>query len=160
MWADGLVSERKMYSQLWRRAAGRSTGSASTSSNRWRLSTKDRTYNTHSRGSSKAKAMQPWNWMWWWHRFVTNSNNICISEDEYNMKHIDHVYTHWKFSVNCVWSDWANDWSSCSKSCGSGIRTTSRRRLTESHNGGENCTGSEIKEEECNPNKCPGSCNA
>ena len=76
------------------------------------------------------------------------------------MKHIDHVYTHWKFVVNCVWSDWANSWSGCSKSCGGGIRTTSRKKLTEAYNGGENCTGSEIKEEECNPNKCPGTCNA
>ena len=75
------------------------------------------------------------------------------------MKHIDLVYTHWKFSVNCVWSDWANSWSGCSKSCGGGIRTTSRKKLTEAYNGGENCTGSEIKEEECNPNKCPGTCN-
>jgi hypothetical protein len=43
--------------------------------------------------------------------------------------------------VNCQWSSWSR-WSSCSKTCGSGVNTRTRRIVKYARNGGSRCYGS------------------
>ena len=57
--------------------------------------------------------------------------------------------------VNCDWSNWSR-WTSCSKSCGGGIREKTRRVQTPARNGGVPCSGSGSQIESCNDQDCPG----
>ena len=57
--------------------------------------------------------------------------------------------------VNCKWSSYS-EWSECSKSCGGGIRTSSRKIVQESSNGGTPCVGEALRNETCNIDICPG----
>ena len=58
-------------------------------------------------------------------------------------------------SVDCVWSDWSK-FGECTKSCGGGIQSFERTVLVTSQNGGQSCTGRNIKSENCNNHDCPG----
>eukprot|EP01012_Entosiphon_sulcatum_P049575 TRINITY_DN6820_c0_g1_i6.p1 TRINITY_DN6820_c0_g1~~TRINITY_DN6820_c0_g1_i6.p1 ORF type:complete len:7637 (+),score=112.47 TRINITY_DN6820_c0_g1_i6:5459-28369(+) len=58
--------------------------------------------------------------------------------------------------VDCVVSSWS-DWSKCSQSCGSGIRTRTRRAVVSSANGGSACPPLE-ESEPCNVFACPVDC--
>ena len=56
-------------------------------------------------------------------------------------------------SVHCEWGDW-NDFSKCSKSCGSGTQTRSRTKIvTEKHGG--SCSGLSTEKRSCNTQNCP-----
>ena len=57
--------------------------------------------------------------------------------------------------VNCKWSSYS-EWSECSKSCGGGIRTSTRKIKQESLNGGTPCAGEASRNETCNLDVCPG----
>merc|ERR1712038_539558 len=65
-------------------------------------------------------------------------------------------------TVDCDWTSWS-DWSSCSKTCGAGVREKSRQVKTTAQNGGSPinlrfgspCTGSSLKRENCNDHNCP-----
>ena len=57
--------------------------------------------------------------------------------------------------VDCVWSPFGN-WSTCSKTCGSGERVAKRSIITESIGGGKECDGDSMKIEACNEGPCPG----
>jgi hypothetical protein len=61
--------------------------------------------------------------------------------------------------VDCSISDW-NNWSECSKPCGTGSQTRTRTIITESKNGGVKCPSlSELSEtRECNTDPCPVDC--
>jgi hypothetical protein len=54
-----------------------------------------------------------------------------------------------------VWSEWAA-WSDCSSTCGGGKRTASRKCLNGKTEVKGACQGQGVKEETCNPQKCPG----
>ena len=53
--------------------------------------------------------------------------------------------------VNCRWGSWNT--GSCTKTCGSGIRTKTRTKTVVEKNGGS-CTGSAIHMEHCNTHSC------
>ena len=55
--------------------------------------------------------------------------------------------------VDCVWGAWGA-YTSCSKSCGSGIRGRSRVIATNASGGGAACTGPYLKLEDCNTFTC------
>ena len=57
--------------------------------------------------------------------------------------------------MNCEWSQWSK-WSICSQSCGGGKRTSKRTVRIESKQGGEECSGEDVREETCNLHPCPG----
>ena len=56
-------------------------------------------------------------------------------------------------SVNCQWSAWS-EWSSCSKSCGTGQKQKSRSIMTNAKNGGQPCMGSNMQTEVCTIRPC------
>lgn len=58
--------------------------------------------------------------------------------------------------VNGGWSNWGS-WGSCTKTCGTGTRTSYRscNNPTPRH-GGSNCAGSSSKRLNCATNYCPG----
>ena len=58
-------------------------------------------------------------------------------------------------TVNCQWSDWSF-WSSCSKTCGDGIKERSRHVQTLAKNGGSQCQGLDKQTENCNDRDCLG----
>ena len=59
--------------------------------------------------------------------------------------------------VNCIWGSW-NQYSICSKSCGSGIQSRSRsKRVTEKYGG--KCHGSSTYKRSCNTQNCPSNLN-
>ena len=56
-----------------------------------------------------------------------------------------------------MWGNWSDIWSPCNESCGdSGIQKKNRSKLQDASNGGQNCTGEDIKYQECNRKNCPG----
>ena len=59
------------------------------------------------------------------------------------------------YLVHCEWSSW--EVGVCSKSCGGGVRTKSRRTDDNHHEDEpEHCPGMVNLEESCNPEECPG----
>ena len=55
--------------------------------------------------------------------------------------------------MDCEWDEW--EVGECSKSCGGGTRTNSRKRIVGGY-GGKDCSGSSIVLENCNVQECPG----
>ncbi|XP_076821043.1 SCO-spondin-like [Clavelina lepadiformis] len=60
-------------------------------------------------------------------------------------------------AVNCIWGGW-QEWSGCTKTCNSGLRTRTRTIAKVSTCGGEECTGESAEEETCNDVCCPVNC--
>ena len=69
-----------------------------------------------------------------------------------------------KFLVDCMWSSW-EAWSTCSKSCGGGKRSSKRtsNQLSQRDHpsnatteGNDDCPTEDTREEECNADPCPG----
>jgi len=59
--------------------------------------------------------------------------------------------------VNCKWGNWGA-WSNCSKSCGKGERSHTRKRLIQAKHGGADCGGLTTVTEACNTQPCPADC--
>ena len=60
------------------------------------------------------------------------------------------------FSVNGGVGEWSG-WSSCSKECGTGTKTTTRSCDNPAPaNGGSDCTESLSESQDCNTHPCPG----
>ena len=66
------------------------------------------------------------------------------------------IWNYFYFSVHCKWSSWGK-WTSCSKSCGRGVRYRSRRKVQAAKHGGRRCNGSNRTKQSCSiRKKCPG----
>ena len=59
--------------------------------------------------------------------------------------------------VDCRWGVFGR-WSSCSKSCGGGVKTRSRSKLTLASNGGRECEGVSSETNSCSTQTCPVDC--
>ena len=57
--------------------------------------------------------------------------------------------------MDCEWSPYGN-WSECSKSCGGGIKLSTRTIIQFAQYGGKSCDGESSKNETCNEQICPG----
>ena len=57
--------------------------------------------------------------------------------------------------VDCVWNDWDN-WSSCSKLCGSGQQSRTRTTKVAAQGGGKECIGPKKSTKVCNAQVCIG----
>ena len=58
--------------------------------------------------------------------------------------------------MHCKWSSWGK-WTSCSKSCGRGLRYRSRKKEQVAKHGGKRCYGGNLARESCSLRKnCPG----
>ena len=58
-----------------------------------------------------------------------------------------------------MWSSWAQ-WSSCSKTCGTGVQKRKRTVSTKAKYGGKKCDGSNKATRSChNKRRCPGTIN-
>ena len=59
-------------------------------------------------------------------------------------------------AVDGQWGPFSN-WSSCSQTCGGGVRTRQREcNNPPPSNGGLDCVGSEVRQRRCNNDACPG----
>ena len=54
--------------------------------------------------------------------------------------------------VDCQWGHWIH--GECSKTCGGGVQTNQREKITEALFGGEECVGEATEEKECNVLEC------
>ena len=63
-------------------------------------------------------------------------------------------FPNWKIStlVDCQWGNWIH--GECSKTCGGGVQTNQRKKITEALFGGEECVGEATEEKECNVQEC------
>ena len=63
-------------------------------------------------------------------------------------------FPNWKIStlVDCQWGNWIH--GECSKTCGGGVQTNQRKKITEALFGGEECVGDATEEKECNVQEC------
>lgn len=59
--------------------------------------------------------------------------------------------------VDCIFSDWT-DWTSCSSSCGGGIRDRNRQEYQSAANGGRLCEGGIREDQACSEQRCPVDC--
>ena len=59
------------------------------------------------------------------------------------------------FGSDCRWSPFS-EWSECSKTCGGGVRRSTRKVLQIASDGGRDCLGDYEKIEGCNKEPCPG----
>ena len=66
------------------------------------------------------------------------------------------LFSHVVPAVDCIWGEYGA-WTSCSATCGGGLRTRTKLVATPASNGGAPCTGSATETETCNANGCPGS---
>ena len=57
--------------------------------------------------------------------------------------------------ADCKWGPW-DAWSLCTKTCGGGSRTKSRKVVQIAVYGGNQCNESNIETETCNEQICPG----
>ena len=76
-----------------------------------------------------------------------------IFKDTFEICSID-VNKYLYFSEPCRWSSWGT-WSSCSRSCGSGLRYRSRRIVQHAKHGGARCSGSSRAQSSCVVRGCP-----
>lgn len=60
-------------------------------------------------------------------------------------------------AVNCKWDGWAA-WSTCTKTCGGGLRVRARVKLQDAQFGGEDCSGNASEQGDCSSNLCPVDC--
>ena len=60
-------------------------------------------------------------------------------------------------AVDCKWGEY-DLWTSCSKSCGGGIKTRTRSVLIQSSDGGLDCQGDETENVSCNTDACAIDC--
>ena len=58
------------------------------------------------------------------------------------------------FVVDCEWDEWMI--GECSKTCGGGLLTKSRKLKVDEARGGLECTGDPVVSESCNVQECPG----
>ena len=56
--------------------------------------------------------------------------------------------------VDCEWDNWET--GTCSKTCGGGVRITTRQIKIKAAHGGKECSGASNFTEECNVVECPG----
>ena len=56
--------------------------------------------------------------------------------------------------VDCVWSDWTPEWTTCSKDCGGGSQSKTRSKSVVADHGGQECTGDTEKVQACNTTEC------
>ena len=56
--------------------------------------------------------------------------------------------------VDCQWSSWSK-WSPCTKTCGEGQRTKTRKVLRTARNGGKDCVGDSRLTSQCQTRQCP-----
>ena len=61
------------------------------------------------------------------------------------------------FSVDCLWSQWSN-WSTCSKTCGTGIQERQRQISQFPENGGKQCDGEAHETKQCLNKLCSIDC--
>ena len=59
------------------------------------------------------------------------------------------------FLVDCEWDEFG-EWTSCSKTCGSGEHSRTRTVKTIQKNGGDSCPGEATEIQSCNTDSCPG----
>ena len=57
--------------------------------------------------------------------------------------------------IDCVWNAY-EEWTSCSKDCGGGKRSRARTIKIAASNGGKECSGPTVEEEDCNTHGCVG----
>ena len=68
--------------------------------------------------------------------------------------------TQWKYcnaqacDIDCEWGPWSA-WSTCSKTCGWGVKSISREVAKPAISGGKPCEGPGVKREACNQQACP-----
>ena len=58
-------------------------------------------------------------------------------------------------AIDCVWNAY-EEWTSCSKDCGGGKRSRARTIKIAASNGGKECSGPTVEEEDCNTHGCVG----
>ena len=58
------------------------------------------------------------------------------------------------FLVDGYWSEWG-DWATCPVTCGGGVHAR-ERFCTPPQYGGQECTGSNSEDSDCNTQECPG----
>ena len=56
--------------------------------------------------------------------------------------------------IDCVWDAWGG-WTACSKTCGGGIQTKTRKKTKQEENGGR-CSNRFTENKACGENECPG----
>ena len=80
---------------------------------------------------------------------------MASGEEKYVQIYFNSSYPY-LFSVDGQWGPFGS-WSTCSQTCGGGVRT--RQRSCDSpppSNGGADCVGRATRERNCNTNACPG----
>ena len=56
--------------------------------------------------------------------------------------------------VDCVWSDWAAEWTTCSKDCGGGSQNKTRTKSVLAQHYGAECIGNTVKVQACSTTDC------
>eukprot|EP00929_Paragymnodinium_shiwhaense_P115847 TRINITY_DN8499_c0_g8_i1.p1 TRINITY_DN8499_c0_g8~~TRINITY_DN8499_c0_g8_i1.p1 ORF type:complete len:5046 (+),score=966.34 TRINITY_DN8499_c0_g8_i1:123-15260(+) len=69
----------------------------------------------------------------------------------------DEVCNYEACAVDCIWKVW-DDWSECTKTCGTGLRKRARQHFHLAQHGGRHCKGTTIEEGVCNTRGCPIDC--
>ena len=59
--------------------------------------------------------------------------------------------------ADCIWAQWG-DWSTCTRTCGTGTQMRTRRVETHKTKGGD-CSGETSEEQHCNTGTCPAGMN-
>jgi hypothetical protein len=81
--------------------------------------------------------------------------NVIAWSDEYNCFTFDVIPALvLGLIVNCVWNHWGQ-WEKCSKECGGGQQTRSRKERIPAQHGGNECAGKATETNECNRRNCP-----